>query len=102
MKYCPQCGKQVVDEAVVCVGCGCALNKNWANGRQDSAGFGWGFLGFLFPIVGLVLYLVWKDERPKRAKSIGIGAIVGCVLSLIGSIFAGVVYGVLIAALFAY
>ena len=25
MKYCTKCGKELVDEAIVCVGCGCAV-----------------------------------------------------------------------------
>ena len=25
MKFCPKCGTQLVDEAVVCTGCGCAV-----------------------------------------------------------------------------
>ena len=26
MKYCTHCGKELYDEAVICVGCGCAVN----------------------------------------------------------------------------
>lgn len=26
MKYCIHCGKELLDEAVICVGCGCAVN----------------------------------------------------------------------------
>lgn len=26
MKYCTHCGKELLEEAVVCVGCGCAVN----------------------------------------------------------------------------
>ena len=29
MKYCTHCGKEIMDEAVICVGCGCAVtNQN--------------------------------------------------------------------------
>ena len=27
MKYCEKCGKQLMDEAVLCPGCGCAVNS---------------------------------------------------------------------------
>jgi hypothetical protein len=37
---------------------------------NDTGGFGWGLLGFVFPIVGLVLYLVWKDNKPISAPSV--------------------------------
>ena len=28
MKYCSHCGKELLDEAVICVGCGCAVGGN--------------------------------------------------------------------------
>lgn len=27
MKYCQKCGKEILEEAVVCPNCGCAINK---------------------------------------------------------------------------
>lgn len=35
----------------------------------DSSSFGWGLLGFFIPLVGLILYLVWKDEYPCAPKA---------------------------------
>ena len=42
----------------------------------DNGGLGWGILGCCIPIVGLVLWLVWKDQKPRTAKAAGIGALV--------------------------
>lgn len=28
MKYCTHCGKEIMDEAMICVGCGCAVQSN--------------------------------------------------------------------------
>ncbi len=28
MKFCEKCGKEIMDEAVICPGCGCAVNRN--------------------------------------------------------------------------
>ena len=28
MKFCEKCGKEIMDEAVICPGCGCAIGKN--------------------------------------------------------------------------
>lgn len=50
---------------------------------DDTGSVGWGILGFFIPLVGLILWLVWKDTKPKNAKSAGIGALIGvgiCVL----------------------
>lgn len=49
----------------------------------DNGGFLWGILGCCIPVVGLVLFLVWKDQKPKTAKAAGIGALVSVVLGVI-------------------
>lgn len=51
--------------------------------NQDRGGFGWGCLGFCIPMVGLILWLVWRDEKPKTAKALGIGALVSAILGVI-------------------
>ncbi len=50
---------------------------------NDKGGFLWGLLGCCIPLVGLILFLVWKDNKPKTAKAAGIGAIVGVVLCVV-------------------
>ncbi len=49
----------------------------------DSGSAGWGILGCCFPIVGLILFLVWKDDKPKNAKSAGVGALMGVILIVV-------------------
>lgn len=61
------------------------------NNVQDNGGFLWGLLGCCVPIAGLILFLIWKDQKPQTAKAAGIGAIVGVALC--------VVYYILIIAL---
>ncbi|MEJ6467458.1 hypothetical protein [Fusobacterium ulcerans] len=62
----------------------------------DRGGFAWGFLGFFIPIVGFILWLVWRDEKPKTAKSLGIGALVGVI---IGFIFVVIYFLIIIIAI---
>lgn len=87
MAYCKNCGSQIDDRAVICPRCGVSLE----NKPVDNGGFGWGVLGCCLPIVGLILFLVWKDTKPKSAKAAGIGALVGVGL--------GVLYYLLIIAI---
>lgn len=54
------------------------MDNNVQN-ANDNGGFLWGLLGCCIPIVGLILFLVWKDSKPKTAKAAGIGALV-CVI----------------------
>ena len=46
----------------------------------DSGSIGWSLLGYCIPLVGLILFLVWKDEKPKSAKKAGIGALISVIL----------------------
>ncbi|MCL2333059.1 MAG: DUF2510 domain-containing protein [Actinomycetia bacterium] len=44
--------------------------------------FGFAFLGFLFPLIGLFLYAVWYKDRPGPAASAGKGALAGVIVEL--------------------
>jgi len=40
-------------------------------------------LGFLFPMIGLILFIVWMDYKPNSAKMAGIGALACVIFSVI-------------------
>ena len=71
------------DYASVCPECGAPqdIGQNTPP-VADNGGFLWGLLGCCIPIVGLVLFLVWKDTKPRTAKAAGIGALV-CVIAYV-------------------
>jgi len=75
-----------------------AKAANTANGNymyvQDALSTGYAILCFCFPIVGLILYCVWRESLPQRAKSAGVGGLLGFV---IGVILTVVVYGWILA-----
>ncbi len=81
MAFCKNCGTEIDDRAVVCPKCGVA--QQTVPVGEDNGGFGWGLLGFCIPIVGLVLFLVWKDTKPKTAKVAGMGALISVILSVV-------------------
>ena len=56
------------------------------NNVQDNGGFLWGLLGFCIPVVGLILFLIWKDQKPKTAKAAGIGALVSVIIGVVSYI----------------
>lgn len=80
--------------------------KSPSHSSAESTG-GWKVLGFFLgffgavlwflPIVSLVLYLVWKNDKPKIAKSIGQFTLIG----LAGGIAIVVVIAVILAIIFA-
>ena len=50
---------------------------------QEKGRFGWGLLGFLLPLVGLILFLVWKKDKPANAKIAGKGALIGFIFFIV-------------------
>ncbi|MDR2976815.1 MAG: hypothetical protein LBV19_05825 [Streptococcaceae bacterium] len=52
---------------------------------ETNSYFGWGFLGFLIPLVGLVLFLVWQGDlqNAKKGRAAGQGALVSVIFGLI-------------------
>ena len=61
--------------------------------NNDNGGFLWGLLGCCIPIVGLILFLVWKDQKPKTAKAAGIGALVSVIIWVIFYVIYFVILG---------
>ncbi len=82
--YCVACGNEIHNDAVVCMKCGVPTSNMTTKSIGDSdAFFAWGILGFVLPMAGIILYFIWKDTKPKSAKSAGIGAIIRMVLMAI-------------------
>lgn len=83
--FCRNCGKEIDEKAVICPHCGVEvrpITKSFGDNIVDNGGFLWGLLGCCIPIAGLILFLVWKDTKPKTAKAAGIGALV-CVICIV-------------------
>ena len=78
--FCKNCGKEINNNASVCIYCGVSTEEKKV---VDNGGIGWGALGCCIPIVGLILFLVWKDTKPNSAKAAGMGALISVVLSFI-------------------
>lgn len=95
--YCKNCGAELNDRAVICPRCGVPQVEFQQQYQQqyqhqyqqpqpqavDNGGFGWGLLGCCIPIVGLILFLVWKDTKPKTARAAGKGALVCVILTVL-------------------
>lgn len=90
MKYCTHCGGELADEAVICPNCGSAVPQA-ATEKNDKRSVGLNIVGFLFPLIGLILYLCLKKDTPIRAKSIGKWALIGVILDIAFGVVGGVI-----------
>ena len=99
-KYCDVCGTIIYNNNIFCPECGNSLTNRYADSGQsppnmenlayskpslegDAPSTGYAALSFFFPIVGLILYLVWRASYPQRARSIGRGALLGVAVVVI-------------------
>ncbi len=90
MAYCTNCGHEISDQAVVCPNCGVPQKEVKATSSKDNGSLGWGLLGFCFPVVGLILFLVWRETQPNNAKTAGTGALISFVLGVISAIISAI------------
>jgi len=106
--FCSNCGGAHAPHAVICPKCGAGIAASGGGFGQpplgnpnvkqvsanDTGGCLWVFLGWLMGtfasfILPLVLFIVWKDEYPKRAQATLIGMVISIftdVLIVIGFI----------------
>lgn len=85
--YCQNCGKEINDDAVVCVHCGCLVNQGQSLHKlekQDKANIGLGIVSFLFPIFGWIYGGIRYSEHPNSSKTYITCGIVGFVLGVFG------------------
>ena len=86
--YCPNCGSTIDSNAEICINCGVNVRK-FTNGSNatDEANVWVNILSLCcFPILGIIMYFVWKDQQPKAAKSALIFALVGFGITILLSI----------------
>ena len=103
MKYCSKCGKEIHDDAVMCIHCGCSVKGGAVSTQEEDApSIGFAILGFFIPVIGLILWLIWKDKTPLKAKSAGKGALIGFCVSLVFSIIYGAIVGAMIGSMGSY
>jgi uncharacterized membrane protein YvbJ len=98
--YCSNCGNKINDNERFCPYCGAeqtGSSKSPAHtvSSDDTGSIGWGLLGFFIPIVGIILYFVWKNEKPLNAKI----ALKGAIISYVSAAVLAVVYVICIFAM---
>lgn len=79
MKKCSHCGGDLQENQTVCPYCGGTTGRSQATPNQtpDRGGFLWWLIGALIPLLGLILFFVWRHEKPKTARALIAGALSG-------------------------
>ena len=72
--YCKYCGSEI--KGHFCSNCGRKVQEE----SRESSGFGYGVLGFFFPLIGFILFLVYLNEKKKASRASLIGCIAGVLV----------------------
>ena len=86
--YCKNCGCSLPDDATKCENCGAVLSYGFEAGKtnpvkEEKGSVLLGILGFMFPLIGLILYLAMMHSEPKKAKSAGKGVLTAFIIYLV-------------------
>ena len=98
--FCSYCGQEINDRAAVCIHCGRSVKAASTPEKTDESSAGLAVLGFFFPLVGLILYLVMEKDQPLKAKSAGKGALIGFIVSCVSSVLSAVISAISASAMF--
>ncbi|MFJ7408514.1 MULTISPECIES: zinc ribbon domain-containing protein [unclassified Lysinibacillus] len=93
--YCPNCGSTINENAEICIQCGVNVlkfNNQVTVAKNDKPNIWVNVLSLCcFPLLGIIIYFVWKDTQPKAAKSALIFALFGLAISIIFAIISFVI-----------
>jgi len=96
MKFCSYCGNQIEESTIFCPNCGAKVETQSSNSENGEVYTGdvtveneavnkrstpIAVLSFFFPLVGLILWAVWKETKPGCAISAAKGALLSVCMS---------------------
>ena len=82
--YCKNCGNKIEENTRYCTRCGYDNNKiNNIYNENDKASVGLNIVGFIWPLIGLILFICMNNNTPKKAKSIGKWSLIGFTVKII-------------------
>ena len=88
MAYCVDCGKELSVYEHRCTRCGKPTNApSVKEYKPEGKGLLWLFIGIANPVVGLIIHLIFKHEKPVRSKQAIRGMVLGIILYIVGYIF---------------
>lgn len=69
--FCNKCGKEIFDEAVICVGCGCpvkpmkSVDEQWSAGTMVALVIG----SILIPLIGIIFGAIGINQDAKKGQA---------------------------------
>jgi len=100
--YCKKCGTLLDDKVQFCTNCGSSQSEGTKAPAAEGSTFGFALLGFFFPLIGLIIFFVYENKKPCRAKSSLKGAIAGIITSVVISLIFFILWAIFAASVFGF
>lgn len=81
--HCPHCNQVIDPYPQTCPNCGKIVDMDPSGKKTEGTAIGWGILGFILPIVGIILMFAWLHYKPRASAASGVGAFLGIIVALI-------------------
>lgn len=86
--FCPHCSEEIAAQAEICPKCGVRVHNTY---QEDKPNIAINILSFCcIPLLGIIMYFVWKDDKPKAAKSALIWALISVGIYVVFIVFFGI------------
>ena len=99
MNYCSNCGEEITEKTTFCPSCGKNLkstNNNHKNNENTTTVIICAIVGFLFPVIGAILYYILRDIDLRAAKAANKCAWISFFLQIVVYMFYGItIFGLL-------
>lgn len=84
---CSNCGKEIDDNTNFCPNCGYRIVRIYQTDFEPQpvpSGNAtlYAVLSFFFPLVGIILFAIWRKSRPEVARKVIIGTTIALILYL--------------------
>lgn len=89
--FCKNCGEYIRENSLYCKRCKSLLlfsrRKNLDKelsdeyyNEKDRNSIGADFISFIMPLIGIILFFIYKDNLPRKSRSIAESLILGCIV----------------------
>lgn len=97
--FCSKCGQKIDENTKICRCCG-----NWIEHTDikdnDQSSIGFAVVGFLAPLIGLIMFIIYHDTRPLRAKSVIKGVVIGFATKVLIVVVIIAMYMIFVGSMF--
>ncbi|MBQ0016555.1 MAG: zinc ribbon domain-containing protein [Bacteroidales bacterium] len=89
-QFCPKCGANQIHVVQYDSDNSAFTNKNESTNQKPNIGLN--IISFLFPFIGLILFICYNDDAPIRAKACGKWALFGVIVETVLTIVSLIIF----------